>query len=453
MKTDNYLNLCLEQASLSPLHYRHGCIIVRGGKVIGRGYNDYRPGFNGGALKSGRLTSGSLDGPALAKLKKKCKDKADMKAAHTANSSVSTFVPFEGMNTGGGSHLANVPLSMHSEMMAIQSALAACSTSASTEMLSQKPCFKLSGHSKRKARLRRECLQSYVQRVCSAAAEQQAGAKQRSSKTSEYLKVESENEKKQDVRREHKDRGGGFHRAKKGKQRHHGRDEYRDQYQYHKLDDRPSTSSLGQKQTRSSSTQSNPRSSPLLVPTSLASNATKHVVDRTKHPRLVGADLYVARLGNMPPVPTVKANCRKAERSNLSDARQATLVATGSLHDELVNPWPRTRPGISPELESSNDIRSVHASRPCYRCIQYMHSVGIKRVFWTNDCGEWEGQKVRDLTDALDFGEGVANDCCGDDDRRTTDISSSPKASIFITKHEVLMLRRMMGNAQASNSD
>lgn len=33
MKTDNYLTLCLEQAALSPLRNRHGCIIVRGGKV------------------------------------------------------------------------------------------------------------------------------------------------------------------------------------------------------------------------------------------------------------------------------------------------------------------------------------------------------------------------------------------------------------------------------------
>ena len=51
MKTDHYLNLCLEQAAMSPLRYRHGAIIVRGGKVIGQGYNDYRSGFDGGALK------------------------------------------------------------------------------------------------------------------------------------------------------------------------------------------------------------------------------------------------------------------------------------------------------------------------------------------------------------------------------------------------------------------
>jgi len=73
MKTDNYLTLCLEQAAKSPLHYRHGSIIVRGGKVIGQGYNDYRPGFNGGALKHGRIANGAMNGPAIADLKEKLK--------------------------------------------------------------------------------------------------------------------------------------------------------------------------------------------------------------------------------------------------------------------------------------------------------------------------------------------------------------------------------------------
>ena len=69
MKTDNYLTLCLEQASKSPLHYRHGCIIVRGGKVIGQGFNDYRPGFNGGALKTGKIAAGAYDGTAVQEMK------------------------------------------------------------------------------------------------------------------------------------------------------------------------------------------------------------------------------------------------------------------------------------------------------------------------------------------------------------------------------------------------
>ena len=63
-----------------------------------------------------------------------------------------------------------------------------------------------------------------------------------------------------------------------------------------------------------------------------------------------------------------------------------------------------------------------------------MHSAGIKRVFWTNNQGEWEGAKVRDLVDAL---EGKVGD--GDGER------GKGVDEVFVTKHEVLRLRRVMG--------
>jgi hypothetical protein len=65
-----------------------------------------------------------------------------------------------------------------------------------------------------------------------------------------------------------------------------------------------------------------------------------------------------------------------------------------------------------------------------------MASAGIKRVFWTTDAGTWEGAKVRDLVDALDkFGEEPPSD------------AATALNSVFVTKHEVLMLRRMMGDS------
>jgi len=166
MKTDNYLNLCLEQAAKSPLRYRHGAIVVRGGKVIGQGYNDARNGFDGGALKTGRLPLRSLDGPAIAQLKKKLKLKPE--ASKQEEETTKNFTPFESMS--GGGKLANTPLSMHSEMMAIHSALAAAGTAVSSAVSSEKPCFKQSGYcDKRKARLRREAIKSYVETVCKQA--------------------------------------------------------------------------------------------------------------------------------------------------------------------------------------------------------------------------------------------------------------------------------------------
>lgn len=64
-----------------------------------------------------------------------------------------------------------------------------------------------------------------------------------------------------------------------------------------------------------------------------------------------------------------------------------------------------------------------------------MHSVGIKRVFWTNDAGEWEGGKVAKLVEALE----CTSETQGDGD-------GGPLGNgVFVTKHEVLMLKRMMG--------
>lgn len=159
MKSDSYLNLCIEQARLSPLHYRHGPIVVKGGKVIGKGFNDYRPGYDGGSvLKSGVLpksVSPSIEGLAPDK-------DSDMPKLK--------FKPVETVTGHRGSgHHANSSLSMHSEMMAINSALTSSSTLAASTAQHIKPCFKLFGDSKRKRELRRYTIAAYVRAVCLAA--------------------------------------------------------------------------------------------------------------------------------------------------------------------------------------------------------------------------------------------------------------------------------------------
>jgi deoxycytidylate deaminase len=174
-RSDFYLALCLQQANKSPLHYRHGCIIVRGGKVIGQGYNTYRPGFNSGALKHGNSV-GSLSLSALSKsdFKERLtrnKPKTKPKSKPDTQQPSGTFTPFETL--GSGPH-ANTPLSMHSEMMAIQSALSLAAGAQSSQLSArkakscQKPRGGVSGPSKRKARLR--ALKAYVAAVCSEAA-------------------------------------------------------------------------------------------------------------------------------------------------------------------------------------------------------------------------------------------------------------------------------------------
>lgn len=63
-----------------------------------------------------------------------------------------------------------------------------------------------------------------------------------------------------------------------------------------------------------------------------------------------------------------------------------------------------------------------------------MYAVGIKRVFWTTTDGTWEGAKVRDLVDALEGGGG----------EESGGGVESVNRGVFVTKHEVLLLKRGM---------
>lgn len=185
------------------------------------------------------------------------------------------------------------------------------------------------------------------------------------------------------------------------------------------------------------------------------SKAKRDVQHRKRHSRLAGADLYVARLGKSgschlktpdtdatPPFHLVAAATRAATTSG-------SASPTGSLHDELLSKYAKsTRASPTTASASSSSaglgqmatasksppLGRVAESRPCYRCITYMHSVGIKRVFWTNSDGVWEGAKVRDLVDSL---KAAAHDGNG----------SGPGGDVgglFVTKHEVLLVLRAL---------
>ncbi|KAF2655890.1 putative isomerase YbhE [Lophiostoma macrostomum CBS 122681] len=441
MKTDNYLTLCLEQAANSPLHYRHGCIIVRGGKVIGQGFNDHRSGYDGGALKTGRLPARDLDGPSIVEFKKKKKLKRDLEVCE--EKTTATFTPFKGM---GGGQLANTPLSMHSEMMAIHSALSA-STLASSMVSSQKPYFKLSGNSKPKARLRREAIKIYAKKVCNAALEHGHlkalhlnRAKLEPSLTF-HLSMDKEEDvaaSKKDSIEKHRKKDPKKHRHQKAYMNHENHKQYHGHYA-HRLSRngvvgpypfKVQSNNMSDKTSTQLSHSPTPRTQAVLLPKGRTGQTSRSVSERMKDPRLNGADLYVARLGRQ--VSGRSNVCCSLGSPEQASSSHAPKSSTGSLHEELINPYPRSVIAKPPGEDHSKEQRSILASRPCYRCISYMDSVGIKRVFWTTDSGKWEGAKVRDLVDAMDS-------LCDDN---STD--SASLANVFVTKHEVLMLRRTM---------
>jgi len=175
-RNDTYLSLCLHQASLSPLHFRHGAIIVRGGKIIGQGFNTYSPGYDGGALRTGVLGGASLDMASMLEFKQKLKSNSKFMGGKEElgkqdNQPVAgTFTPFEAVGGTAG----NAPLSMHSEMMAIRSALSLSSgtqssyTSARSSAYCEKPHF-LSGEDSKQRKVRAKGIKAYAKAICEEA--------------------------------------------------------------------------------------------------------------------------------------------------------------------------------------------------------------------------------------------------------------------------------------------
>ncbi|KAH7403531.1 hypothetical protein BKA64DRAFT_707019 [Cadophora sp. MPI-SDFR-AT-0126] len=480
-RNDTFLSLCLAQADLSPLHYRHGAIIVRGGKVIGQGFNCYRPGFDGGALRNGALPSASLDGPAIAELKQRLKSKPNSKSKMPTQSDEGTFTPFESMGCG---HNANVALSMHSEMMAIRSALSlssgtqASQTSARSAMCFEKPCFKPEHvHSKttpkpsarrpRRQALAKPLLQSrdlnpvhlnqvqgYNGNVASvkeedngfqnqkvnenvAATTWKSAEKQRLKKGPSYL-----------YQYGHQYEGHYHHMAQQKHDAHKGGLEPQSKISKSiPITDSQSSSSEDDFIRTPKSKAEPPKKAPIptkpqqILITKNKSSTKPSTAARTKDLRLKGSDLYVARLGHSHKTPSKKGKSPSTECPELPPPPVPPKSPPASLHDEL-SPLSRSvSPSVTSKTSPDDEVRpEIRASRPCYRCVSAMHAVGIKRVFWTTQDGEWEMAKVRDLVDALEVG--IDGD--GNSNGEGLGMGQESKG-VFVTKHEVLMLKRSMG--------
>ncbi|KAL8729763.1 MAG: hypothetical protein Q9181_004880 [Wetmoreana brouardii] len=200
--------------------------------------------------------------------------------------------------------------------------------------------------------------------------------------------------------------------------------------------------------------QQHHRSSAIVIPQNRIMTRSYHTTERMKDSRLNGADLYVARLGRVRKVDQFDSCCPhnnpmvtadEVEHINQSNDEQQLPDSiasskpkplTGSLHEELRFPSPSdesNKPTEQPSVSENKRLLTATYSKPCYRCVSYMHSAGIKRVFWTSDEGEWEGGKVRDLVDGLEGPIPL--------DKNVSTGGAAGAGSIYVTKSEVLMLK------------
>ncbi|KAL8801077.1 MAG: hypothetical protein Q9182_004716 [Xanthomendoza sp. 2 TL-2023] len=378
------------------------------------------------------------------------------KSSSKSKKSSETYAAFNSrdhaVGTGGGA-LANTPLSMHSEMMAIHSALSlssaiACQgTARSTQWLqnptpwSRPPRWSaVAGptfNSLVLKPLRPNIMQHYQtsynnvqqqQEEEQQQQQQQEGMKKNKSKRQDpgnnsvhhhtqinYLEFQKANAQK--ALRQLTSDDNEKHR----KQDLHHEKHTHPQQQQHKV-------------------------GAVIVPQSRIVTKSHLVAERMKDSRLNGADLYVARLGKKGNVNHYDCGCRydkhtakdpvtelvigtEPSPSDSSLSPQAKLP-TGSLHEELRFPSSIEKNQPTAKSGSKSELLTATHSRPCYRCISYMHSAGIKRVFWTNNKGEWEGGKVRDLVDSLEAPLSPNSDGMMDG-----------AGSVYVTKSEVLLLK------------
>ncbi|KAH9885157.1 hypothetical protein F4778DRAFT_787333 [Xylariomycetidae sp. FL2044] len=451
MKTDYYLNQCLEEAEKSPLVHRHGCIVVKGGKVIGKGFNDYRPGYDGGNLKTGALPTkvSTFDTKKQEVVAKKTRD---------------GFRPFE---KTGHKH-AYSPLTMHSEMMAINSALESSSTLAATTLSHFKPPIEPSRDSKNKRQQRRDALNAYAQK-----GEFQAGA----SRPKQAHQTQGQHHHQIQHHHHHGHRDRYTRKDYCNTAKHQQQQQHLKQKSHLNMDDQSSDAPIEIQHVDKPLRKNKLAQHSLPLPDKDGGNPftekmkdnkigingnpiatsrsglqrSKHVEflpeshslrDRMKHRKVRGVDVYIVRIGAAQER-TYKRK-KESKKSSMADdtlngvappytASAAATAPPRSLHDELTCKEPK--PKLS-EVDGTGEtnklvsLSSIRESRPCYRCILYMHSAGIKRVHWTNEEGDWRSAKVRDLYDQLS-GSTTCNGQEGAD-------------GVFVTKHEILLLRRLL---------
>ncbi|KAI4288703.1 MAG: hypothetical protein L6R35_002039 [Caloplaca aegaea] len=223
-----------------------------------------------------------------------------------------------------------------------------------------------------------------------------------------------------------------------------------DGVQYHHHGRHDKTQHLTHQHQQQQQQKQQQRSSAVIMLQHRILTKSHQTAERMKDSRLNGADLYVARLAKRGKAEHLDCGCRHDHSLSLDDgtatkkgggqqptesetSSASSLPRTGSLHDELQFPLPKEKKkGPLPQSAVNEERVTATHSKPCYRCISYMHSAGIKRVFWTNNAGHWEGGKVRDLVDALES-PALPNAKNGGE--------ASVAGSVYVTKSEVLLLK------------
>ncbi|WFC93987.1 hypothetical protein MBRA1_000614 [Malassezia brasiliensis] len=393
---DKMRNAATQEALRSPMRYRHGAVVTKGGKIIARGHNHIRTGF-----------SGPLSAHETIVLPKHAQNDAHCCASYTdeeapaprpglASSYFSMHAEMHAIHTilrGARPHLARSSVQLcptHEEDVpdVLARATSALALDGSRSATANQDCSRLSDASHTTGRVnaanvKTKCDRALVEAGAGRGCGQWVGNQEAQRLRHEFQQRRAEHlERRKQEKRERKARG---------------------------LRATSSSGSCSSDSTaESDSTNSGTSSSgPSTPPLSAQDKGGKPMDMSAVPPALLSSTLAYRR---------VRATSRPREDAGDSRLRGADLYVVRLLQDveskakakEHRRRHQRATPAIAPRAAPATPLNVVPRyadSRPCWRCLEWMLWAGIKRVYWTNAEGEWHGGKVS----ALLFGEGVAS--------------------------------------------
>ncbi|WFD29467.1 hypothetical protein MSPP1_000476 [Malassezia sp. CBS 17886] len=404
-------NAATQEALRSAMRYRHGAIITKGGKILGQGHNHVRTGFSGPLSAHDAVVLPGHGGDGCA-----------CDAEHTPR----------------GGAFAHAYFSMHAEMHAITSALRGARPQAPRTSVVLDP----GSHEQEASHT--STLSPLTQAVGSRGSDAPTEGKTKCDRAlveaSGVLNRALKNEMKKNQRHARADapsRAGGALGASVGNQEARRRRteflkerarhlEQRKQEKRERKARGARAASSGSSCTSDSATtdSSLPSTPPLLSPRASRELLKTASADAGSIPtayrriartpgaargealdtRIRGADLYVVRL-----LQDVDSKAKAKEQRRR--------------HQRGVAPAP-TAPVSAPRAQ----LRYAD-SRPCWRCLEWMHWAGVKRVYWTDAEGEWDGGKVAELL----FGAaGASSIACASDTYVPVHVTQYEHAAVLL---------------------
>ncbi|WFD25427.1 hypothetical protein MNAN1_000389 [Malassezia nana] len=387
-RADRMRNAATQEALRSTMRYRHGAIIIKGGKILAQGHNHVRTGFSGPLSAHEAIVLPMPDGSheqGTCKTGQKCQSyfsmHAEMHAVTTALRGARPHMPRGGLLLDPMDEVCTQLQTMALEMPACSRFSDTSSTPAkrsTSDVKSQCDRALVEGAKREQQRVAlHECKKNHRNgRVAAWDVAASGGGLWAGNQVCKRRRSEQQAERarrlaqRKEEKRARKARGARS-TSSGGSSSSSSADSLLDSDSPHPPSD---TSSSASDLPTPPSEQAD---TPSMTSATLAlRKVARRTIPLMEDSRIRGADLYVVRL-----LQDTESKAKAKEQRRKRQHRRTGPAMT-------VAPAPVAPAPVVPRYADS---------RPCWRCLEWMYWAGIKRVFWTDTSGHWHGGKVSEL--------------------------------------------------------